>query len=63
MTEDLWETSVLSLMLRAPNQRATHYREQAKRLREHAEAETNPKLRGDLAYLADQYDGLANSVT
>jgi hypothetical protein len=47
-------------MGKAPSERAANYREQAKRLREFAKAETNQKLCKDFLYLANQYDGLAN---
>jgi hypothetical protein len=63
MPDDPWKTSVFELMQKVPHERAAHYREQATRLRELAEAETGHKLRQDLFSLADQYDALARGVT
>ena len=60
--DDPWKTSVSELVRKAPHERAAHYREQATRLRELAEAETGQKLRQDLLSLADQYDALACGV-
>ena len=44
-------------------ERAAHYREQAIKLRQMAEAEPPGKIRDQLLDLADQYEGLAKSVT
>lgn len=42
--------------------RAEHYREQAKRLREMAEQDTNPETRKALLSVAKRYDGLSAAL-
>jgi hypothetical protein len=63
MPNDPWRVPIQDLMLKAAEQRATHYREQAAQLREMANQEADAKLRTDLSDLAAQYDELANSVS
>ena len=45
-----------------PNRRALHYREQAVKFRDMAEAEPAGALREQLFALASEYDMLANSL-
>jgi hypothetical protein len=49
-------------MRHVPQERAAHYRQQAMRLRELAEMETDQAVRVDLRDLAEKYEALASSV-
>jgi hypothetical protein len=62
MAQDLWETSIVGLMRHVPQERAAHYRQQAMRLRELAEMETDQAVRADFRDLAEKYEALASSV-
>jgi hypothetical protein len=57
------KAGVLEFVANSAHERAAHYREHAAKLRKMAETEPGRRLRNNLLSLADQYDGLADSVT
>jgi hypothetical protein len=63
MAHDARKSWTLEFIANSAQERVTHYREHAAKLRKMAETEPAGPLRKNLLSLADQYDGLADSMT
>ena len=57
--DEVWRRARAGFPGASPLERAAHYREQAKRLRELAAAEEIGRFRQRILQIADQYDALA----
>jgi hypothetical protein len=62
MDRPIQGSGLLGLVTNSAQVRAAHYRDQASRLRQMAEAESLMRLRGNLLNLARKYESLAATV-